>query len=82
MTHVTIMTLRHIVSETQTDRQTDRQAKFIFRYKYIYIYTRNSARYARRFLVTAQVLPLCLPPGFSRLSQISSTLLVLLDVFT
>ena len=25
MTHVTIMTLRCIVTETQTDRQTDRQ---------------------------------------------------------
>ena len=48
---------------------------------YIYIYTRNSARYARRFLVTAQVLPLCVPPGFSLLSKISSTSLALHGVF-
>ena len=33
----------------------------------MYIYSRNSARYTHRFLVvvTAQVLPLCMPPGFS-----------------
>ena len=34
MTHITIKTIRHIVSETQTDRQR----QFIIRYIYIYIY--------------------------------------------
>ena len=38
-----------------------------------YIYTRNFAHYARKFSsngVTAQVLPLCVPPGFSLRSYI------------
>ena len=39
MTHVNFLFHRLLVSETQTDRQTDRQDKFVIDI-YIYIYTR------------------------------------------
>ena len=38
MTHITIKTIRHLVSETQTDRQRQFISRYIYIYIYIYIY--------------------------------------------